>query len=93
MPLLLCHVDSAAGCAAQTLPQFRCSFMSPGSRGEDGLIKSRLTAERFKLVCNVGVLPPHPGIARLASTARGSAWEFCPGQEPPDPSGHDCSAP
>lgn len=33
-----------------------CSFKSLGSGGEDGLIKSYLREEWFKLVCNVGVL-------------------------------------
>lgn len=37
-----------------------------GSRGEDGLIKSSLTVEWFKLACNAGVSLHTPGITHLA---------------------------
>lgn len=49
-----------------------------GSRGEDGLIKSFLTVEWFKLACNVGVLLHSPGITHLASAAHGGTWESGP---------------
>lgn len=49
-----------------------------GSRGEDGLIKSFLTVEWFKLACNVGVLLHTPGITHLASAAHGGTWESGP---------------
>jgi len=53
-----CHLDTS-----RTLldvlprpPQFRCSFVSLSSRGEDGLIQSCLITEWFKLARNAGVL-------------------------------------
>lgn len=59
------------------------------SSGEDGLIKSSLTVEWFKLACSAGVLLHTPGVTHLASAAHGATWEFGPHQKPSNPTAHD----